>query len=159
WTDTPGVNVHWEFGAAVYSSFTTNNALLNVKPVDSTKAPSSYANTDPAGTPEADKSYAKPGGTSRSSTNYNGTQSGDKAVLPDVNQVLINPLAVSFATAQAAGTSSAPMIVTITNNHLTWPMVIASLVATGDYTLVPDAGGAHPCNLAGPTPLSGQASC
>ena len=38
-TDTPGVKVKWEWGAAVYSSFSSNNSLLGVKPVDNGKAP------------------------------------------------------------------------------------------------------------------------
>jgi hypothetical protein len=51
-TDTPGVSVNWQWGAAHYNTFSTDYNLLCIKPVDDAHA-SLYQNTDHAGTPEA----------------------------------------------------------------------------------------------------------
>ena len=64
--------LNWSFGVAVYSSFTTNYLALNVKPVTSTTL-TVYGNGDPAGTPEAYKTFLIDGGTGTGGTNYIGT--------------------------------------------------------------------------------------
>src|SRR5207247_4277263 len=43
--DQPGVKVTWHWAAAVYTSFSTNNNALGVKPVDDGKA-SAYKNSE-----------------------------------------------------------------------------------------------------------------
>src|SRR6202008_481442 len=48
---TPGLSIHWQGAAAVYTSFTMNYDGLGVKPVDDNNA-SIYHNSDDAGTPE-----------------------------------------------------------------------------------------------------------
>ncbi|GEM_PF-2182310 len=50
-TDTTGVNVSWQWEAAVYSTFNSNPSALGIKPVDDPHA-STYQNNDHAGTPE-----------------------------------------------------------------------------------------------------------
>jgi hypothetical protein len=54
-SNTSGVTLNWQWGAAVYTSFTSNYNSVGVKPVDDNKA-SEYQNSDHAGTPENYKS-------------------------------------------------------------------------------------------------------
>jgi hypothetical protein len=82
-TDTPGVSLNWQWAAAVYTQFSTDNNALNVKPVDSNKL-SQYPNSDHAGTPEA---YTLPGilpGGARGGggSNWTGSYSGTASVTP-----------------------------------------------------------------------------
>jgi len=49
-SDVSGVSIQWKWGAAVYSTFTTNYNTLAVKPGHQTSC--SYQNGDHAGTPE-----------------------------------------------------------------------------------------------------------
>jgi hypothetical protein len=77
--DTAGVGFSWKWGAAVYTSFSSNYNALGVKPVDgSTKNP--YHNSDHAGTPENFKSFvtggARGGGGSNFTGSYSATASG-----------------------------------------------------------------------------------
>jgi hypothetical protein len=51
-----GITVNWKWGAAVYTSFSTDYNALGVKPVDDNKA-SQYRNSDHAGSPENFKSF------------------------------------------------------------------------------------------------------
>ena len=71
-TVTPGINIDWKWGAAVYSSFNTNLAGLGLKPVDD-KTTSAYLNTDLAGTPEAYKASVAAGALGTAGANYTGT--------------------------------------------------------------------------------------
>jgi serine protease AprX len=81
-TDTPGMTVNWKWGAAVYSQFSTDINVLNVKPVDGYNA-SAYKNSDPAGTPETYKARLVPGALSWGGTNYTGS-TGSVAATPAV---------------------------------------------------------------------------
>ena len=67
-SDTKGVSVNWQWGAAAYSSF---GSTPNVKPVDDGKA-SVYQNGDHAGTPEAYKASVVAGALGSGGTNYTG---------------------------------------------------------------------------------------
>src|SRR5262249_36476110 len=71
-SDTAGVSLNWQWGAAVYTSFNADPAQLGVKPVDDGHA-SIYQNGDKAGTPE---NYKSPqpvnGGTGGGGNNYVG---------------------------------------------------------------------------------------
>jgi len=73
-SDTPGVNVQWQWAAAVYTNFSSDYNLLNVKPVDDNKA-SVYQNADHAGTPESFKPYAIGGATGGGAANNTGSLS------------------------------------------------------------------------------------
>jgi len=71
-----GLNVHWQWGAAVYdTTFSTNYNALGVKPVDDNKA-STYKNSDHAGTPENFKTHVRGGATGGGGSNYTGSYSG-----------------------------------------------------------------------------------
>jgi hypothetical protein len=70
----------------------------------------------------------------------------------------IAPIPVVVPGFQGAGTTSAPVIVTITNKHQTLPLIVSSLSETTiDFALV--SGGSNPCSLTGPTTLAGGATC
>src|SRR4051812_43780358 len=160
-TDTPGMQLQWKWGAAVYSTFSANYSSLQVKPADASRGPwALYTNGDPAGTPEAFKPYFNPngGGTADDADDFTGDQTPNVGVVPDVAQATIAPIPVAFPGFQGAGTTSAPVIVTITNNHQTLPLIVSSVSETTiDFALI--SGGSNPCSLSGPTPLPGGASC
>jgi len=84
WTDTPGIKISWKWAAAVYSSFSTDNNALSVKPVDSNSL-SAYTNSDHAGTPEAFKAFVLGGARGGGGSNYTGGYSGTATVIPVVD--------------------------------------------------------------------------
>jgi hypothetical protein len=74
-SDTSGLTVNWQWGAAVYTDFSRKYNDLGVKPVDDNKA-SKYKNSDHAGTPEDFKAYVIGGGTGGGGSNFTGSYSG-----------------------------------------------------------------------------------
>jgi len=80
-TSTPGVNLQWKWGAAVYTSFPNdpNYNAVGIKPVDGA-AQNPYANSDHAGTPENVKQFVTGGATGGGGSNYTGSYSGTAAV-------------------------------------------------------------------------------
>jgi Bacterial Ig-like domain (group 3) len=160
-TDTPGMDLRWRWGAAVYSQFSADYNALTVKPTDPTRGPwAKMTNNDQAGTPEAYKQYflVNGGGTADDADDFTGDQTPNVGVVPDVAQATIAPIPVVFPGTQAAGTTTAPVIATITNNHQTLSLIVSSLTVSGiDFTLV--SAGTMPCSLTGPTTLAGGASC
>jgi hypothetical protein len=78
-SDTSGVAMSWKWAAAVYTTFSTDNNTLGVKPVDDGKA-SAYKNADHAGTPEKFKSFAVGGARGGGSGNFTGSYSGTISV-------------------------------------------------------------------------------
>ena len=157
-TDTPGLQLQWKWGAAVYSSFSADYNALKVKPADAVRAPwALMINDDRAGTPEAFKQFFLPngGGTADDADDFTGDQTPNVGVVPDVAQANIAPIPVSFPGTQGAGTTSAPITATITNNHQTIALIVSSLSLVGaDFTVV---GGT--CSMTSPTTLVGGASC
>jgi hypothetical protein len=82
-TDTPGVTLQWQWAAAVYTRFSTDYNELGVKPVDSNKA-SVYKNSDHAGTPEYFKEFVDGGARGGGGSNFTGSYSATKSVIPDL---------------------------------------------------------------------------
>ena len=80
-TDTPGVSVNWQWGAAAYTNFSTDYNFLNVKPVDSNQL-SAYKNSDHAGTPEAFRSFVIGGARGGGGSNWTGSYSATQQVTP-----------------------------------------------------------------------------
>jgi len=80
--DTSGLNVNWQWGAAVYSSLGTDYNQINVKPLDGPEPVTAYNNGDHAGTPEAFKSNVVNGATGNGGNNWTGNLSGGKGVTP-----------------------------------------------------------------------------
>jgi hypothetical protein len=72
----PGFDIHWQWSAAGYKSFSINYNTLGIKPTDASGA-SLYLNSDHAGTPEAYQSFvvggAMGGGGSNATGSYSGT--------------------------------------------------------------------------------------
>lgn len=157
-TDTPGLQVQWKWGAAVYSSFGADYNALKVKPMDAVRGPwALMLNDDPAGTPEGFRQFFLPngGGTADDADDFTGDQTPNVGVVPDVAQANIAPIPVVFPGNQGAGTTSAPITATITNNHQTISLIVSSLSLVGaDFTVV---GGT--CSMTSPTTLVGGASC
>jgi hypothetical protein len=73
-SNTSGLTVNWQWGAAVYTNFSTKYNDLGVKPVDDNKA-SKYKNSDHAGTPEDFKAYVIGGARGGGGSNFTGSYS------------------------------------------------------------------------------------
>jgi hypothetical protein len=82
-TDTPGINVNWQWAAAVYTNFTANESTLQLKTVDDNHV-DTYQNSDHAGTPENFKPYVTGGATGGGGSNWTGSYSGTASVQPTV---------------------------------------------------------------------------
>jgi hypothetical protein len=79
---TPGVNIQWKWGAAVYTCFATNYNLLNVKPTHQNAC--NFNNGDQVGTPE-NKQYQQcvtGGAGGGGGSNFTGSWSGTLSVSP-----------------------------------------------------------------------------
>jgi hypothetical protein len=77
-SSTPGATVEWQWGAAVYTQFSTDSAALGVKPVDGDKS-NPYQNSDHAGTPENFKHFVTGGARGGGGSNWTGSYSGTSA--------------------------------------------------------------------------------
>ncbi len=154
-TDTPGIKLKWEWGAAVYTSFNADLTKLGVKPVDDGKSPSLWSNTDRAATPENYTQYMTLGATADDKNDFTGDFTKDAGVIPSVTPVTISPSPVVFAAPVAAGASSSPMAVTVTNNNLTLALYASSVAISGDFAVT---GATAPCSI-GSFTLAPGASC
>ena len=81
-TNTPGLSFQWKWGAAVYSSFSTNYNSLDIKPMHDNTC--SYSNADHAGTPENSTFQGSVVGGARGGggSNFTGSWSGTLDVTP-----------------------------------------------------------------------------
>ena len=70
---TTGVQIQWQWGAAVYTHFDTYNAI-GVKPVHG--AADNYPGGDHAGVPENERSYVIGGARGGGGSNWTGSWSG-----------------------------------------------------------------------------------
>ena len=73
-SNTPGVSVHWKWGAAVYTSFSTDYNSLAVKAAHTNTC--AFNNSDHAGTPENFKSSVVGGARGGGGSNFTGSWSG-----------------------------------------------------------------------------------
>jgi hypothetical protein len=102
-TDTSGVTVSWQWGAAAYTSFSSDYAALNVKPLDGGGNVTVYNNGDHAGTPEAYKASVSAGATGNGGGNWTGNLTPAKNVTLSTGALLYpfpssNPLtSVTFS--------------------------------------------------------------
>lgn len=79
-TNQSGLNLQWKWGAAVYTSFSTNYSSLGVKPTHQNAC--AYNNGDHAGTPENFKASVTGGATGGGGSNWTGSWSGTASVQP-----------------------------------------------------------------------------
>lgn len=90
------VMLNWKWGAGVYTSFSSDNNALGVKPVDATNA-SKYMNSDHAGTPENYASFiiggARGGGGSNCTGSYSGTASLCLPAVPEPSSLALAVIA------------------------------------------------------------------
>ena len=104
-TDTSGVSFQWQWGAAVYnSSFTNSYSTLDVKPVD---------DSDPAGTPESDKTALMFGAMGAGPT---GLSVGTAGVVPTIAPASASPSTLNFGN-MTVGSPSASMTTVLSNNQ------------------------------------------
>jgi VCBS repeat-containing protein len=73
-SDVAGVDIGWRWAAAAYSSFSSDNTVLGVKPMN-TDNDNPPRNHDRAGTPENFKQFVIPGARGKGGKNYTGTYS------------------------------------------------------------------------------------
>jgi hypothetical protein len=77
--DTAEVDIGWRWSAAAYSSFSGDNTVLGVKPMN-TDHDNPPANRDNAGTPENFKPSLIPGARGKGGQNYTGSYSGSAEI-------------------------------------------------------------------------------
>jgi hypothetical protein len=77
--DVPGAHIGWRWAAAAYSSFSSSNNTLGVKPMD-TDHDNQTTNHDHAGTPENYIQFVIPGARGKGGKNYTGTYSRSAAI-------------------------------------------------------------------------------
>lgn len=73
------ITINWQWGAAVYTGFSTNYNSLVVKATDDNHYPP-YQNSDHAGTPENCKSFVTGGAGGGGGANFTGASSGTASV-------------------------------------------------------------------------------
>jgi hypothetical protein len=151
-TDTANLTFQWQWSAGVYSSFSTtyaqsgNTNLLGVNPEDGS---ADINGTDPAGTPETYKKSEVIG--------FFSSASGVAAAAAEMSAA---PSNLTFAV-QMHGTSSAPMVSTLTNNDgVTHNLSSIAMQGTnaGYFALQP-SGPSTPNSCVGLTSLAAGTSC
>jgi hypothetical protein len=88
---TKPLSLNWQWAAAVYTSFSTNNLALGVKPGDDGSL-SIYKNSDHAGTPENFKSVVTGGARGGGGSSFTGSYSVTGSVDVGVNVNLVTTL-------------------------------------------------------------------
>ena len=130
--NTAGLNVQWQWAAAVYTNFSLDDTTVNVKAVDDNHfAP--YANSDHAGTPEDYKAFVIGGGTGGGGSNWSGSYSGTASVNPDV-QTAVAPATLSGFVTNPKNNNAGIQGVTITLTQFdsTGTVVLATFTTSTD---------------------------
>ena len=106
-SDNQEIELDWEWAAAVYSQFSTDNNALGVKPVNKKDAPNPYKdNDDKAGTPEDFKASLVKGARGDGGDKYTGDFSGGATGIigyADLSDVLVEQGADAVFTAATQG--------------------------------------------------------
>jgi hypothetical protein len=130
-SDTSGLNVNWQWAAAVYTTFGTDYNALNVKPTDDNHV-SVYQNSDHAGTPEAFLSYVVGGATGGGGSNFTGSLSGTASVRP----VVLASLSGFVSTTAGGSVSGAVLTLTTTNSQGQTVTYTATTNANGFFQFI-----------------------
>jgi hypothetical protein len=158
-TDIPGVTLHWQWGAAVYTSFGTTYATgtnANVLGVNAEDGSADANGTDPAGTPETYKASVIFGATGGGLTNYTGYFSPAAGVVPTIAPMSASPSSLDFGT-QKQGTTSAALTAMLTNNDSA-SHNISSITITGTNASNFAFAATNTCPVSSST-LAAGASC
>jgi hypothetical protein len=78
-SDTANIDIGWRWAAAAYSSFSGDNTVLGVKPMD-TDHDNTATNHDRVGTPENFKTFVIPGARGKGGKNYAGSYSRSASI-------------------------------------------------------------------------------
>ena len=114
-TTTPGVSVNWQWGAAVYTTFTSNQAGIEVKTVDDNHV-DTYQNSDHAGTPENFKPFVIGGARGGGGSNWTGSYSATASVQPNQQT---NTASIAGTVMSSSGEPVEWATVTLTGNGQT----------------------------------------
>jgi hypothetical protein len=128
--DTAGLTVNWQWAAAVYTNFASDNSGVNVKAVDDNHF-GPYANSDHAGTPENFKDFVVGGATGGGGSNWTGSYSATASVKPDV-QTQVTTASLSGFVTDAQGTSGIFGVTIILTQFDNLGNVLATFTATTD---------------------------
>jgi hypothetical protein len=150
-TDSPGITLQWQWGAAVYSSFSTTYGNLGVNPEDGS---ADLNGTDPAGTLESYKGSLIFGATGGGATNYAGYFSAAAGVVPTIAPMSVSPSSLSFA-AQTQGTTSSAQSAVLTNNDVVSHTITSITISGANAT---DFTPTNNCPLS-PSTLAAGTSC
>jgi hypothetical protein len=118
-SDTPGLSVTWQWAESACSQFNTSYAALGVKPVGGRRG-SAYQNSDPAGTPEAYRTFVTGG------SGYNDTVSIQPAVTAPTGS--LSGTVVNVAT----GADLAGVLVTLTGTTYSGQLVTVTTTTAAD---------------------------
>ena len=162
-TDTPGITLQWQWGAAVYSSFSTTYATTSVSNTLGVNSEDGVAGSDPAGTPENYKASVIFGATGGGGTNYTGYLSAAAGVVPTVAPMSLSPSSLDFGL-QSQGTTNAITMSTVLTNNDSVSYTIGSIAIMGanasDFAFATGANNCLPL-AAPPSPntLAAGTSC
>ena len=104
-TSSAGVSINWQWAAAVYTTFSTDNNALGVKPVDDNMA-SVYQNADHAGTPENFKAFVTGGARGGGGSNFTGSLSATQSVTCECPATTTSTFTTSSTSSTQSTTSS-----------------------------------------------------
>jgi len=148
-TDSPGISFQWQWGAAVYNSFSSTYSSLGVNPAD---------NPDPAGTPESYKLALVFGATGAGPT---GLYVGTAGVVPTIAPASASPSSLDFSVggtvSQTVNTTSNSMTAVLTNNQ-SGPLTIATTGIQMTGTNPGDFSQTNNCPVS-PNTLAGGGTC
>jgi hypothetical protein len=131
----PGIKVNWQWAAAVYSQFSSDNNALGVKPVDANNL-SAYQNSDHAGTPKSFRPYVTGGACGGGGSNYTGSYSGTGTATVTLDVAAPPSASLSGYLSGSGGTPLAGVAVTLigTDNQGSAVTLTATTDTTGYYT-------------------------
>jgi len=162
-TDTPGITLQWQWGAAVYSSFSTTYATTSVSNMLGVNPEDGVVGSDPAGTPENYKPSVIFGATGGGGTNYAGYLSAAAGVVPTVAPMSLSPSSLDFGL-QSQGTTNPITMSTVLTNNDSVPYTIGSIAMMGanasDFAFATGANNCLPlAALPSPGSLAAGTSC
>jgi hypothetical protein len=147
-TSQTGLSFNWQWGAAVYSSFTNSYSSLTVNPIDNNP----LYGSDPAGTPENYRSNLVFGDLG---AGYTGLYANFVGVVPTIAPMNVAPSSYDFGVVAVSTPTTASVPFVLTNNDSV-SYIISTIQMTGTYA--GDFGQTNTCGTL-PVTLPGGGSC